>query len=309
MSADPDLRVRYQLAFSLGAVQGEMPNRALVKLARRDGADSWFRLAILSSVNGRADEVFRLLLADQEFRAAAHGRAVLAALAAVIGAANRSDEVAALVQGLDTLPKEEQALTKEIIRGLVAKLPAAGRAQFARLAGGKAGAILADLLREALKTAPDEKRSVADRVAAIRTLGLAPFADNRELLRDLLKFRQPPPVQAAVVETLARFDQPGVPALLLEAWPGFSPQLRANAVEGLFSRPAWIAAFLDAVEQGKVNRGDVDPARIELLQTHADVRLRSRAAKLFAAAQLARRQDVVALYQTAPELKGDPGRV
>src|SRR5206468_929156 len=77
---DPDLRVRYQLAFSLGAVRGEMPSRALVKLARRDGADSWFRLAILSSINGRAGEVFRLLLADPEFRTAAHGRELLAAL-------------------------------------------------------------------------------------------------------------------------------------------------------------------------------------------------------------------------------------
>src|SRR5438552_16267024 len=82
MGDDPDLRVRYQLAFSLGAVRGEMPSRALVKLARRDGADSWFRLAVLSSINGRAGEVSRMLLADQEFRAAAYGRALLAGLAA-----------------------------------------------------------------------------------------------------------------------------------------------------------------------------------------------------------------------------------
>src|SRR5207302_3659427 len=129
------------------------------------------------------------------------------------------------------LPESERAVTKEIVRRLVVKLPATGREQFARLAGNKAGAILTDLLRDALKTAPDEKRIVAERVAAVRTLGLAPFADNRELLRQLLTIRQPQPVQAATVETLARFDQPGVPALLLEAWPGFSPQLRASAVE------------------------------------------------------------------------------
>jgi HEAT repeat protein len=58
LTDDPDARVRYQLAFSLGAVRGEMPGRALAKLARRDGGDSWFRLAILSSVNGRAGEVW-----------------------------------------------------------------------------------------------------------------------------------------------------------------------------------------------------------------------------------------------------------
>src|SRR5262249_20941741 len=49
MTDDPALPVRYQLAFSLGVVQGEMPARALTRLALRDGADSWVRLAILTS--------------------------------------------------------------------------------------------------------------------------------------------------------------------------------------------------------------------------------------------------------------------
>src|SRR5262249_44834991 len=98
------------------------------------------------------------------------------------------------------------------------------------------------------------------------------------------------------------------PALLLEAWPGLSPSLRASAVEALFSRPAWIAAFLDAVEQGKVGRGDVDPARIQLLRTHADAQLRARADQLFAATKPAGRQEVVAAYHKALQLEGDRAR-
>ena len=119
LTDDSDLRVRYQLAFSLGSVRGEMPSRALVKLARRDGGDSWFRLAILSSVNGRAGEVFRDLAADKEFRASSHGRTLLLALAGLIGSANRADEIAALAHGLDALPVEEQALARDITRALI----------------------------------------------------------------------------------------------------------------------------------------------------------------------------------------------
>jgi putative membrane-bound dehydrogenase-like protein len=308
MTDDPDLRVRYQLAFSLGAVQGEMPSRALAALARRDGGDPWCRLAILSSVNGRAGEVFRLLIEDRDFRASSPGRVLLGPLATLIGSTNHKKEMAALVQGLNTLPESEKALLRDLVRSLVAKRPASDRNSLAVAIGGKAGAVLAELLRDALKTAPAEKRPVAERVAAIRMLGLASFSEIKDLSPRLLNVRQPQAVQAAAVETLAHFDQQAVPGLLLEAWPGFSPPLRARAIEAFFSRSAWVAAFLDAVEQGKINRGDVDPARIQALQTHADPWLRARAARLFAATKLARRQDVVAAYQKALRLRGDRAR-
>jgi putative heme-binding domain-containing protein len=52
----------------------------------------------------------------------------------------------------------------------------------------------------------------------------------------------------------------------------------------------------------------VDPARVQLLQAHADAQLRGRATKLFAESKLARRQDVVVAYQKALQLKGEPAR-
>jgi putative membrane-bound dehydrogenase-like protein len=305
MSDDPDIRVRYQLAFSLGALPGETSSRALATLARRDGIDPWIRLAVLSSVGARAADMFRLLIEEKDFRASSHGRELLATLATLIGSANRTNEIATLLQALNSLPESEKALRRHFLGNLVAKLPASARGQLARAGAGRVRAILADLLGDALKTADDEKRPIADRAAAIRTFALAEFADVKDLLPDLLKSRQPQPVQAAALETLSGFDHPGVPALLLEAWPGLSPNRRAGVLEVLLARPAWVTAFLDAVEQGKVNRGDVDPARIQVLQASADPQLRARAAVLFAATELARRQDVVAAYQRSLQLKGD----
>jgi putative heme-binding domain-containing protein len=86
-----------------------------------------------------------------------------------------------------------------------------------------------------------------------------------------------------------------------------SPGLRATAAETLFARPAWIGAFLDAVEQGSVGRGDVDPARLELLKSYPDAAVRQRAAALFAVG-LPRRQEVVAAYQPALSRPGDRDR-
>jgi putative heme-binding domain-containing protein len=274
-------------------------------LARRDGTDSWIRLAILSSVNGRAGEMFRSLLADKQYRATEHGRSLLLSLAGLIGSANRADEITALGDGIDALPEAEQSLVHALGRVLIAKLSPDGREQFARL-GGKAAALLDDLVREALNASPDDQRTVSDRVAAIRLLDLAPFDDTKDLFRDLLKVRQPHEVQATAVETLARIDTLGVPSILLDAWPGFSPQLRASAVETMFSRPVWTESFLDAVQRGKLNRADVDAVRIRTLVMQADAHVQARVAELFAGTQLARRQDVVTAYQKALELKGDP---
>lgn len=305
MIDDPDLRVRYQLAFSLGAVKGEMPARALAQLARRDGADSWVRLAILSSLRERAGAVFSLLAADPEFRGMAHSRAFLSALATQIGAANRKDDIAALLNALDVFPAKDKSLGQELIRAFVTAQPAAARGQLTGDSAAKVKSALAGLLADARRAASDDKAEAAARATAVRTLGLAPFADVRALFGELLNSRQPQPVQAAALEILARFDDSAVPGLVLAAWPGLSPQLRATAAETLFSRPAWVGAFLDAVEKGKVGRGDVDPARVQLLQSHPDLQIKSRAAKLFAGAGLARRQEVVAAYQKALQIKGE----
>jgi putative membrane-bound dehydrogenase-like protein len=308
MTEDRDIGVRYQLAFSLGALAGNAPTSSLAKLAVQDGADSWFRLAILSSANERQGELFRLLIARRQFRTAVHGRTMLNDLAVQIGAAGRKNELAAVVKALNELPQGEKALAQSLVRGLVSKAAPSVREQFTGATSGKAGTILADLLRDARRIASDRKQKDADRAAAVRTLGLAPFAEVRDLLRTALQLRQPQPVQRAALETLARFDHPEVATLVLEAWPSFSPQLRSTAAETLFGRPEWIMAFLDRVEKGKIGRGDVDSARVQLLQASSSEKVRSRARKLFAGAGVSGRSTVVKAYQKALELKGDPSR-
>jgi putative heme-binding domain-containing protein len=210
-----------------------------------------------------------------------------------------------LIQRLGHLCHVVRLVGSSHLRGLVSRQQAIRSRLPER---GRAGALLADLLREARATATDEKSKPEERVAAIRTLGLTSFGEIRGLFAGSLGARQPRPVQQAVLETLARFDDPTVAVLLLDAWPGLSPQLRATATETLFARPVWVSAFLDAVEQGKVKSAEVDPARMSLLQASADERTRTRAARLFAGARLGKRQEVVAAYQGALELKGDSVR-
>jgi putative membrane-bound dehydrogenase-like protein len=306
MVSDHDPLVRYQLAFSLGVMAGTKPARALAALAVRDGADPWIRMAILSSVTGCAGEVFRQLAGDVDFRRAAGGRTFLAALAAQT-AANRPGDVDVILKALDRPLADDQALARSIVSSLMSKMSTAAQAKLAGTASGRAGAILAGLLADARRTAVDEQKPAAARVAAVRQLRFAVFEEVRGLLAESLASRQPAELQTAAIETIAKFDDARVGSILLNAWPGMSPKLRATAAEALFARPRWIGAFLDAIENGTVGRSDVDPARLNLLKTYPDAAVGARAVKIFAAG-LPRRQEVVAAYQKALELKGDRER-
>lgn len=309
LADDADLRVRYQLAFTLGAFSGEASTQALRKLAVRDGADSWMQLAILSSIGNRRGEFLASLLTDVKTRQLPYVRALMNLVATQIGAANAKDDLVLFLKQLDTLSADtaDKVLAEELVKSLVSKQPAS-RELFSTAAGGKAKEILATMIREAQTTAHDMAKSPIERVAAIRSLATGSFADNQALFTEMLQSQQPQPVQAAALETLARFENSEIPALILSVWPSQTPQLRATSIETLFTRPKWIVAFLDAVEKQVIARGDLDPARIALLQKHQDDTIRARSMKLFAGATLARRQEVVDAYQTALNLKGDVDR-
>ncbi len=302
---DPDPRVRYQLAFTLGSIQAAYPRSLLAELAHKDGENASMRFAILCSAKNHSSLLFAELLADEKYRATAGGKALLLALVAQTASAIRPDELADVASVLDKLPDTEKALARELVQAFVTKLPAAAREKFAGLASGKAGAILKDLLADATRTAADDKADPAARATAVRTLTLAPFAETKPLLAKCLDVRQPQPVHLAALEVLARYDSADVPALVLAAWPSMSPKIRATAVETLLARPAWVHAFLDAVEKKVVLPTDLEPARVQLLLKSPDEKVRTRVAKLFAGNGPSKRQDVLAKYQKALDLKGD----
>ena len=62
MTDDPDPRVRFQLAFTLGELDSFGRARALAEIVIRDGADAWVRSAILSSADDIEIRLFEALL-------------------------------------------------------------------------------------------------------------------------------------------------------------------------------------------------------------------------------------------------------
>jgi putative membrane-bound dehydrogenase-like protein len=307
MTSDDDLGVRYQLAFSLGAAPGDARDGALARLAVADGGDVWMRLAILSSVGDRLGDSFRHWADAADLRRAAHGRTLLATLATHIAASGRKPDLNTMVDVIERLSERDSSLGDAVVRAVIAKQPAVAREYFAGRSGA-ARRLLDRSLAAARAAAVDRGRPEAERLDAVRTLALGNLATDRALFAGLLSLREPPAVQAAAMQTLGKTAEPAVADLVIEMWPAMAPQLRASATELLLSRPAWLNAFLDAVERGSVARGDVDPARIQLLDKHPDEGIRSRAARLFGQTPVAGRADVVEAYRTSLVMKGDAVR-
>jgi putative heme-binding domain-containing protein len=308
MIMDNELRVRYQLAFSLGAASGHERNLALANLIVRDGEESWMRLAVMTSLNQGAGQVFTHLRNNEEFRKTSHGNELLLSLAEQIGTANRTNEIAAVIKTLQDLPSSEKLFAQRLVQALVKKQQAGDRRKTLSAANGKAGEILAELLREAKLNASDEKKPIAQRVEAIRSLKLSPFAEIEKLFGDLLDLQQPSEVQRAVLATLSDFSNDRVAEIVLQQWRGFSPAVRAEATETLLSRSTWITGFLQALENGNIRRGDVDAARIALLKKHPDAKTARRAALLFGTTSSDRLGEIIAKYQSALRTEGDANR-
>jgi len=312
LAADDDPLVRYQLAFSLGELPAS-PERtaALGAIARRDADDRWIRLALQSSLAQGAGDLLATLLADEGFRAAQGAGALATTLAAQVGAEQRPEELSAVLRNVGALGSDSASLASATVRGLGEGLARHGR-RLHDLATSTSDTQVRDaiarLLADARTRAADDTLAPDVRVEAIATLPLDDFSAVQDVLEALVDGRQPQEVQLAALSALSRFGEDSVAEMVLAAWPMLGPRVRAEAGEVLFARPNRIKALLAALESGKMAVTDLDPMRLKALAKHSDREIASRAESLVGQLALGRRQDVVAAYRSALELKGDVER-
>lgn len=301
---DQSLPVRYQLALSLGSAQGAQIDGALLRLARTDSQYEWMRIALLSSSTASADWLFERLASDEGYRTTSDGQEFLKALAAQVGARGRGAQIVVVSRAISQIPAEQTSLRESLISQLVSRIPAEQRSLISSAQTGEAGAIMQQLLSTSRRDAADGQLDVAKRVQAIGSLRLIPFHDVRPLLVNLLAVREPPEVRAAAVTTLGSFADPAVAELLLEQWEGLGPALRTDATEVLLSRTEWVRQLLAAVEAGTIRRSDLDPARLKLLASHPDERVREQADELLKVEGNTDRGKLIKRYQQALNLSG-----
>ncbi len=102
LADDPSPQVRFQLAFALGEAETPSFVAALAKIARRDVADPWTQLAVLSSASRCAHALLEMLLHDHDFVLSSDAGRLkfVTQLGALVGANDDDQPLASALQSL-----------------------------------------------------------------------------------------------------------------------------------------------------------------------------------------------------------------
>ncbi len=329
LAADEAVRVRFQVAFSLGELLGapagaEQPNSrlrgdalaALAGIARRDATDAWVRTAVLSSVSEAAPALLAHLLADRQFVAGAEAARLLQDLAAIIGARHRAAELAEALRAIAAVDEQGDADAQAgLLIGLAAGLRRAGALKSGGLlasdliaAGSPTARLIARQTERAQALLADGEAPLDRRLQAIDLLAISGYGQASPSLAGLLSPREPQEVQRQAVRILSGYSEPAVAVLLLRNYAALTPGVRGEIIIALLARRERLAALLDALEDRRLNAADIPAARRKLLLEHADPNLRRRAAALLSQDAPTPRRQVLDDYRSALSLLGDRPR-
>jgi putative membrane-bound dehydrogenase-like protein len=292
---DPDLRVRFQLALTLGNHKDDRSRSKLADLAVQHAADPWMRAAILSSVADAPVEFLSLILARKP---SWYEPRFVSMAASLIGARQRQAEIQRFLAVSGRLQIQQDALN-----GLADGLQLAGAS---RLSGQGVEASLAkflnhessdvqkaawrtarffelrNLVKRASEEATGETVPLTRRISAIGALRGAQYDIAAPVLKKVLESpSSAPELHTAAIDALSAFDSPDVPKFLLSRWRSYSPAARTRAIAALISQRDRVPVLLEALEQQRVEMAAVEINVRNRLIEDSDLALAKRARDLF----------------------------
>lgn len=301
LAHDPDFGVRYQLALSLGESDDARAAAALAEVARTGMSDSFFRAAVLSSSSRQP-----MVVLDQVMKATTDGEGrkeligQLIATAAAVAA--KPEEFAPL---LKVLASDHPAPWQ--LAGMVQLQDALDRRgiKLTSLSDAESVRPLFDLAHQ---VAGDAKAGDAYRETALRLFmrGLSNAEKDLVTLGGFLSPSTPDRLQKAALTVLSRFSDAKIADLMLAGWTKRTPSLRASIMTALLARDEWSLRLLKAVEDHAVSPAELPPVSRQALAHHGNAEIRSRAGKLLPALSSTARAQVIAKYQSVPDLRADP---
>ncbi|MDZ4287959.1 MAG: PVC-type heme-binding CxxCH protein, partial [Prosthecobacter sp.] len=305
LADDPDARVRFQTAFTLGELSDPRVMDALAIIARHDAADPWIRTAVLSSVANTSDQLLARLLTDAKFVSSSTATDLIRELAQIVGVRGKKDEMQRVLASFGGSNDLTSPALHEIISGIGEGLKRSSKSL--RRAGftDEASRVVDSVLSRAAQTAADAEQTLEARAAAIRLLTFDDFDRVKAPLTSLLEAKQSQDVQRAAITAIGSFTTPDAVPLLLANWRTQTPAVRAEVVAALLSVRARALPLLKAVESGLIPANQIPFAQRRTLGLSSVAEVKELATKLFSDSAPGPRKEVIEKYNPALSLKGD----
>lgn len=327
---DADAKVRFQLLCTLGFINKPEVNEVRQHLLFKDINDRWMQIAALSAASSQSVDLLNAVLAKYDSSVSAYG-SLVQLLGGIIGKSQNTQIIeqflqkavnsaktekstwqAPLIEGIaqglgnrTTLPANIGAERNLLISASLENTSTAVRKgalhvlQVLKLPeGGQARAAMS----KALAIAENESLSPQVRTSAIDFMALQnpePYSSN---LKQLIKPKNPLPVQLSALRTLGVIPGEEISKYLLDQWSSLSPDSRSEAINTFIGSAPRVKLLLDAIESGAINKSEVNWPQSVRLRSAGEYRDRART---LLTRQDDTRKEVVEQYQSALDMKGD----
>jgi len=307
LAHDDNAQVRLQLALSSGQWSGEPAGNALVSIATSGEQDPLLVAAVLSSAVPHIDTLLPAILQSEPQTVAAYRQGLLRQ---ALGSGDGSSIGRMLDDALTGSAAEQMERLGEFLIGLERV-----GASLGQLAASDSGAtvktkvnLVHARLKAAMETVEDADQSEGLRLSAAKLLSRSP--EHRSFAATALgRWLQPQfdvETQSLAIACLAQTAGDSVPAILGDAWPRLSPQLRAAALTAWLTRSAWTLDLLQRIEQREIQASDLDSVQQAQLRNHPDSNIARQAHELFTRNASSTAKAIVEKYRGSLDLAGDP---
>lgn len=298
---DSDIRVRWQLAFSLGELPADQRMPTLWRLLRRSSGHPLMLTAIMSSANGLQIELLERLASARDELDAAVWKACVRSLVQQIARRQQNHDRESLSAVVVDLLQQNQS---EIAREMLLVIQSVNR-DFVRnlLQDERISDWFIDWQRTARETIVDADRPLEEKLSAIEGLVLADDPETRDLLLKLVDVAQPVEVQRAAIRTLGDGSYSEVAPALVDQRSRVGGAAATAITDLLLSKTAWTRTFLEQAEPS-----DLTAAQVAILSRSSDPEIQRLAKQLASTSETPGFSELMETYRRSLTLLGDPVR-
>ncbi len=313
LSKHPDVRIRLQVALSLGESEDPRIGAVLAEIALTDIDKPHVVAAVVSSSARHTAAIVR-----QTIRGAKPSRSSSDLIANLLRSSLRHEQPDVLAAGLGELSKGAEARLAWRCQTLGRFLDALDDTTLSLAALHQQADpdlvssidSLAQLFATARQRASDPESPMQVRLAAMPLLGrgLSRQDDDARLLSQLLAPTGPLQIQLQAVESLSRLHRAETVDWLLKDWPLRGPRVREAILEALLSRRQWTLALVKAIDAKQVAASRLSLPQRERLLLHYFSDVRELAARVLKRDAKAANLDVLKMHEAIAKREGDENR-